>query len=351
MAGRAEGEDRMADQGRLNRRMVLKSLAFAGLAAPMVPRLAGAQAKKAIPVNAVSLSANTNKVFDELLASQGFLEEFGAAPKTTAVSDGAKVIAALVSGSGDVCMQLGFVSVIPAIQAGARIKVIAGSGILPELAVYSARPDIRSAKDLIGRTVAVGPLGAQLHMLMVSLLRKKGLDYTKVDFVNIGSSTDAFRAMAAGKVDAAPGDNAFYANPGKFGAHALTDGALWDEIPDYVNQVSIATDAAIEQRSDGIVAMLAAYRRLYQFLHSPKSQEAWLRAFRKALNTTGEEEAMAQWNHYQKHKPFAENLVIAEDKVRTMQDLNMLLGTQKALLDYKQIVNTSLAERAVKLAG
>ena len=169
--------------------------------------------------------------------------------------------------------------------------------------------------------------------------------------MNVGGAADAFRAAAAGRVDAAPGELAFYGNPEKYGVHALKDGATWLEVPEYLNQVAIATEAAIEKQGDAIVRMLAAYRKLYQFLNSPKSQEAWLRAVQKVLNTASEEEAATQWNHYQKYKQWAEDLVVPEDRVRYLQDLNILLGTQKAPLDFDKIVDFGPARRALALTA
>jgi ABC-type nitrate/sulfonate/bicarbonate transport system substrate-binding protein len=337
----------------MDRRTFVKSIAGIGLcgaSASFDGVLTAAMAQSAMRIDAVSLSANTNRLFDELLVSQGFLEKFGVAPNTIAVADGTKVMAALLSGNAGLCMQVGFASVIPAILAGAKLKVVAVAEALPEVAVYSANPDIQSVSDLAGKTVGIGPPGALLHLLMVTLLRKKGVDPAKVRFVNIGSGSDVFKATVSGKVDAGPGDLAFYNNPGKYGAHALRDGATWIEIPEFTNQVSLATDVAIEQQGDAITRMLAAYRTFYKFLHSPASQEPFLRAFLKVVNSN-EEEATTQWEHYQKYHPFAEDLVLGEGKVKYMQDLNILLGTQANPIDYDHIVNTSLAQEAIKLTG
>ena len=64
-----------------------------------------------------------------------------------------------------------------------------------------------------------------------------------------------------------------------------------------------------------------------------------------------EEEAATQWNHYQKYKQWAEDLVVPEDRVRYLQDLNILLGTQKAPLDFDKIVDFGPARRALALTA
>jgi ABC-type nitrate/sulfonate/bicarbonate transport system substrate-binding protein len=287
-------EEPMAHNGSIDRRAFMGAAGMAGLmafAAPMRAGMALAGKLEPIKLNTLALSANTIKVFDILLAEEGMLEEAGVQPTSLMVSDGTKVIAGLVSGAGLVCMQAGFAQMMPAIAKGAKLKVIAGAGLRPQTAIYSKRADINSAEDLIGKTVGIGALGSLLHSLVVALMRKKGLDYTKVNFVNVGSASDVFKAIVAGKVDAGPGDLAFFDNPGKYGLHVLKDGALWTEIPEYVNQASVTTDAAIEQNGESVIRMLVAYRRLYQFLHGPKSQEPFRRAFVKA--TGGHEEEAA----------------------------------------------------------
>ena len=102
-------------------------------------------------------------------------------------------------------MQAGFGPVLPEIEKGARIKVVSGGAMLAPQTVYTTKADIRTVKDLVGRTVGTGAMGAALHQKMVALLRKKGVDDKSVKFVNIGSSANIFKAVVAGQVDAGPG--------------------------------------------------------------------------------------------------------------------------------------------------
>ena len=335
--------------GAVSRRHVLRYACGVG-AMFTPPFLSAAFAQSARPVNTVALSANTIKVFDELLAKQGFLEEFGVNPRADVVSDGSKVVSALVGGASDICMQVGFGQFLPAIAAGAKLKVIAGAGLLPQVAVYTGRKDITSASQLVDCTIGSGAPGSLLHSLMVALLEKKGVDIKRVTFVNAGSSTDVFRAVSTGKVDAGPGDLAFLEQQDKYNVHVLSDGQLWKELPEYTNQVSVTTDAAIAEKRDVIVRMLAAYTKLYRFLHSDQSHEPFVRAFTTVLGSS-EHEANTQWNFYKTYHPFAEGLVLSPERVSYMQDLNIKVALQKERLDYKQVADMSLADEALKLVA
>src|SRR4029077_7767052 len=114
-------------------------------------------------------------------------------------------LAALIGGDGDICPASGYASLFPAIEKGGAVKILAASGVSPLNIMYSSRSDIKSVKDLPGRTVGTGAPGALLHQLVVATMKKYGVDYTKVNFVNIGSSNDVFKALVAGSIDAGVG--------------------------------------------------------------------------------------------------------------------------------------------------
>src|SRR4051812_47992773 len=99
----------------------------------------------------------------ELMKSQGFLERMGVNPHKTYVSNGAEAARLVLSGACDAAMQVGFGPALSAIVRGEPLRVLAGANLLTVHAVYSKDPDIRQLKDLEGRTVGVGPLGALTH--------------------------------------------------------------------------------------------------------------------------------------------------------------------------------------------
>ena len=60
---------------------------------------------------------------------------------------------------------------------------------------------------------------------------------------------------------------------------------------------------------------------------------------------------MAQWEFFQHYKPYAVDAVLSEERIRYMQQLNVELGVQKAILPYEQCVDVTIAQDAVKLAA
>ena len=260
----------------------------------------------------------------------------------------------LISGSSDICMLSGFGQVLAAVEKGGRLKVVAGAGVVPFQAMFTKRADIRTMKDLEGKTIGTGSLGALLHQTVVALLEKKGVDTKKVNFVNVGSSADVFRAVVAGTVDAGPGLYDVYDQQQKYGVHVPSDGEFWRELREYVYQGSYASDKAIAEKRDPLVRLLAAYAKLYRHISSPDSLDDYIRARQDALGGDAKQvaaEATSEWGFIQREQPYAKNLVLTEEQLRFMQELNMKTGSQTKILPFQQVADMSIALDAVKRLG
>jgi NitT/TauT family transport system substrate-binding protein len=88
-------------------------------------------------------------------------------------------------------------------NVGAEIRRFAVTGRLPLFAVVTApktADQIRSIKDLEGRTVAVAALGTADHALALYLLKQAGADAQKVKFATMGNNL--LEALRQGQIDA-----------------------------------------------------------------------------------------------------------------------------------------------------
>jgi ABC-type nitrate/sulfonate/bicarbonate transport system substrate-binding protein len=248
----------------------------------------------------------------------------------------------------DICALSGFGQVLPAIEKGAKLKILAGGAVLPLQSIFSKKAEIKTVRDLEGKTIGTGSPGALLHQMVVAVLRKNGVDEKKVTFVNIGSSTDVFRGVVAGTVDAGPAEAWL---DGKSGVHAIDGGRFYKDLTEYTYQASYGSDRAIAGRRESLVRTLAAYVKLYRFLGESKSREPFAKAFAAATGKDDREEADLQWAFYAENKPFSVDLVLSEERVRYMQELNKSFGVQKVVLPYDQTCDMSIARDALKLAA
>ena len=348
----------MTDPKSIGRRRALRSLMLtvAAMAANTCSRRQPESRKSGTRARAGVRIVNTAGTFaatlQQLMKSQGYLEEQGLRADFLTVNDGSQIIGALLSGEADICTASGFSQVLPAIERGGDLRLVAGSELLLLHLILSCRPDIKTLKDLEGRTVGSGAIGALLHSIMIAIMRKNRVDTDKVRFVNVGSSADVFRAVAAKVVDAGPVELDFEGEAAKYGVHALPDGEFWNGLPEYTNQASYTAETAIRERREILVRTLAAYGKLYRFISSPQSRGAYLAARAAALRKDQQDEALREWTFFQTHQSFALDLELSPERVRYMQALNVSLGVQQAILPYEQVADMSLAREAVaRIAG
>lgn len=335
--------------GRQSRRDVLKGAAvLAGLAAGS--GLGPLRAADPVKVKIINPAGNFTLVAKVILSELKLYEKYGVAAEQIEVSDTNKILAGLISGEGDICSGSGFSALFPAIAKGATVKIVSGGTLAPTNILYTNKPDIKSVKDLPGRTVGTGAPGALLHELAVALMIKYGVDYKAVTFVNVGSGGDVFKALVAGTVEAgvAPIDFRDTAAE-KFKVYPLADGQFWKEIPLFVNQALFASDKAIAEKRQGIVGVLAAYAELYRWIADAKNADAFLKYYARAMpnGSLAEGKFLREFVGAPGHA--ATDLVLSQDQLDYIQKLNVLLEVQKEVLPFDKCANMSLAQDALKL--
>jgi len=289
------------------------------------------------------------KVTVELMRRQRYFERLAVDVERTFVSNGTEAVELLAAGRGDAAVQVGFGPALVAIERGAALRVVAGANLLTVHALYSRLPEIRRLRDLQGRTVGVGRLGALTHQLIYAALLKHRIDPQTITFVPIGNSATIFRALLAGRVDAGFGETDVFEHQVHYGVHALEDGILWQELPDFPNQASFATLAAISGKRESLARTLAAHALLYRFLQRDDSWDEYAAAWRAALPESTVEEGRAQWSFYQRFQPFAADLQLPEASIDYLQELNMAMGLQRRVLSFSDVADMSVSQDALEL--
>lgn len=333
-----------------SRRAVLAGAAGAAAVFPFgafpVPAIAQGALDK---VNIVNTQGMATQTVQDVMKRRGYLADMKVDPNIVYVADASKLMGSLLSGESDICMFSGIGSVLTAIEKGAKIKLVGGSLVKLEHAVYTKRDNIRTVQDLAGKTIGSGSSGALLHTMMIALLRKHGVDERSVKFVNIGGTPDVFRAVAAGVVDAGISEIDVYDQQDKFGVHVIKEGNLWKELPEFTFQGAYASEKAIREKRDGLVRTLAAYAKLYRFLSSAESEQTYVDAQTSLSRRASVESARWQWKFFHDTQIYATDLVLSEERVRYMQGLNLSLGVQKRIVPYADAADMSLARDALKL--
>jgi len=333
-----------------NAPLVARHRFLAGLAAGTVAALAPAAAPAAMDnVNIINTGANDSFALQSLIENRKYFAGLGITATTQNVSDGVKLVAAIVNGSSDIAILTGFSQIFPAIENGARVKILAGAMLPVSFNMYVGNPSVKTLKDLEGKSIGTGALGALLHVSTAAVLRKNGVDLNKVTFVNIGSSSDVFKAVAAKKVDAGAAQPEFTKLIGQFGIRILAE--FPKEIPEFTNQGAFAPISAIEGKRDLLVRTLAGYGKAFRFVDSPDSKQDYLKAYHDGVGPDTAAIATDQWDWVQQYKAYNVPIVLSPERIAYMQQLNVALGVQKAVLPFDRVADMSLARDAAKLAA
>jgi ABC-type nitrate/sulfonate/bicarbonate transport system substrate-binding protein len=330
-----------------SRRQFIGLAAGAAIAAQTRVRSAGATARSRVTI--ANASGSLNLTMAELMRQEKLLESVDLDPNVLTVADGTRILGGVVSGSVDLSTMSGFGQAFPAIGHGARIKIIGGGVLLPALALFSGKPNVNLLKDLEGKTVGTGSVGALVYQLTVTLLQKYGVDVSKVRFASIGSSADIFRAVSAGTVDAGAGDVGLIDTAAEHQVHFIEHGNMSVELKEYTYQGAWTSDQKIASERDALVRTLAAYAKLYRLVQNPDSKDAFFKARRVVFPNASMNDHQALWNYIQTYKPFAVNLALSPERLRYMQTLNVGFKVQTEVLPYERVADMSLAADAVKL--
>ncbi len=306
------------------------------------------------PANAASLAisiintgSNDSLALQALIRDKRYFEDLNLNATTQNVSDGIKLTAAIVSGAADVGILTGFSQVFPAIENGAPLRLVGGALVKPDFAVLTGNAQIRSIRDLEGKTIGTGAVGALIYSAMAAMLRKNNVDINKVTFVNIGSSADVFKAIAAKKVDAGPCQHDFVKLAPQFGVRMIADAV--NEIPEFANQGSFTTEKVIAEKRDALVRTLAAYGRAYRMVNSRGAEADYVKAYVEGAGPGSEEAGRDRWTWINAVHGYDADIVLNPARIAYMQQLNVALGLQKAVLPLERVADMSLARDAVKL--
>ena len=330
----------------LSRRHVLAT----GLAAAGVGLTRPAIAQQLASTTVANAAGNVNITLQQMLKDLNLYEKYGLKPNLMAVADGSKIMGGLIGGDIDSSMMSGFGQIFPAIEKGAKLKMIGGCQMMPSLTLFTSKDDVRTLKDLEGKTIGTGSIGALLHQLCVALLVKNGVDVNKVRFVNIGASGDVFRAAIMGTIDAGTGETAVLEDMELFPKLRMVEGGnMTTGLAEYTYQGAWTSDRIIQSKRDMLVRTLAAHAELYRYLHTPAAKADFLKARAKMLPNSTEKEGLSQWDYIQHYKPYAVDLVLSDERLAYIQKINVETKVQSAIMPTERVADMTIARDALAL--
>ena len=188
----------------VSRRSMFKGAALIASVLPAVhPTPSGAQGKPLKQVKIAYCSQLLCGVPYEVARSAGLFKQHGLDVELVYTRGGNPAMQALVGGAVDYAATALDVAIQAYANVGADIRRFIVTGRLPLFALVTApktAEQIRSIKDLEGKTVAVSALGNADHSLTLYLLKQAGADAAKVQFATMG--VNLLEALRQGQIDA-----------------------------------------------------------------------------------------------------------------------------------------------------
>jgi len=185
----------------VSRRSLFKGAALIASAIPaMRPTRSQAQGKQ---IKLAYCSQLLCGVPYEVARAAGIFKAHGLDVQIVYTRGGNAAMQALIGGAVDYAATSLDVALQAYANVGADIRRFAVTGRLPLFAVVPAAKNadqIRSIKDLEGKTVAVAALGTADHALTLYLLKQAGADAQKVKFATMGNNL--LEALRQGQIDA-----------------------------------------------------------------------------------------------------------------------------------------------------
>jgi NitT/TauT family transport system substrate-binding protein len=184
-----------------SRRSMLKgAVLIAGVISAVRPTPSTAQGKR---IKLAYCSQLLCGVPYEVARSGGFYKNHGLDVELVYTRGGGAAMQALVGGAVDYAATSLDVAITAFANVGADIRRFAVTGRLPLFAMVTApktASQIRTLKDLEGKTIAVSALGNADHALALFFLKNAGADVAKVQFATLG--VNLLEALRQGQIDA-----------------------------------------------------------------------------------------------------------------------------------------------------
>lgn len=233
----------------LSRRSLLGSGCWA-LGASLLPSLAscaaaprGRQLRLNIASSSLGIHIPCVAAINEILPGMGGY----APPQVQRVSKLETITQAVLTGSAD----LGTgdaISALRAVQAGADLKIIGNCFFNTSLVFVANGDKIRSDADLLRKdvTIAVNSEGDFTHVMLALPLARRRIDVARANVITMGGSGSRFRALVAGKIDAAPVHFEQAMTLSRLGNFRILI-EPWKEFDHFLGEVWIASSAWLAQ--------------------------------------------------------------------------------------------------------
>jgi NitT/TauT family transport system substrate-binding protein len=285
-------------------------------------------------------SANISQLVFPLAQKRGFFREEGLEAEIILMR-GNVPVAALVNEEIDYYSGIG--PVVVAAVRGVPVKVVA-CYVPGSPNVLLARPEIKSVKELKGKTIAVGPFGSNPHLIAKMIVKHSGVDPDKdVKFLSSGPPESRFLAMKEGLAAAAVLSSPFDFLGKKVDFVVL---ARAYELFSYPNGGLTASIKKIRERPDEIEHVIKAGIKAARYIN--QNREGTIQVLMEWLKTDKE---TATATYESNSKTFSEDGSIPEDGLRLVIEEAKTSANIQRQVPVSDVVDLTILRTAQKELG
>ena len=175
------------------------------LAVPVVLAAAGPAGAQAVKVKVGSAlsPASLDSITPYVALERGLFRQVGLDVQIVEFRGSPTTLKALLAGEVDVSINMGGTDAIVAASKGAKIRLFVVAQPVTAYHFVARREAGTTLQALVGKNVAVSGIGAISYHIPRMVLERSGVDPNTLKYIAVGSPADRFKALVAGKVDAA----------------------------------------------------------------------------------------------------------------------------------------------------
>jgi NitT/TauT family transport system substrate-binding protein len=253
---------------------------------------------------------------------KGFFADAGIDLDVIYVPTAPGLVQQLAAGSLDV-VDIGAVEPIHAVARGAAVAILRISGAVSPYEIL-AKSDIKSLKDMKGRTVVIGGLVDINRVYLERMLKAAGLTDKDVDITVIGNTAGRFAALKSGSADVtmlAPPVN-FFAEEAGF----RNIGMLIDYTKDLPFGATDVSRAFAEKHPDALKKFVGALNKSFAWFNDNANRDAAIDLLASEMKTTNRDDVAKSYDYLRKIGFFAPSDVISKTRLNALMDEMTAIG-------------------------
>jgi NitT/TauT family transport system substrate-binding protein len=283
--------------------------------------------------------------FSLMVSRRGFAEKRGLNVKIVPLANGTLAHKALLAGEID-SIESSPGSAILAGLRGADLKIIGCDwpGVLHGLMTKSNITDVAQLK---GKLIAISAPGSLPDLVARAIFQKSSVSFSDIQVASLGNDLDRFKALIGGVVEGAIVTEELMSVAPK-DIRLLVAGR--DALPNYVRLCLTVTGKTIASRREETIQFLAAQIEALRYAATHRDETIALT--REIIETKPDDPRAAYvFDTVIKNHDVDPEIAIPMDKLNWMQEELVKTGNLQKAGDLGKIVDSTLREKALELAG